>query len=272
MAIYAVGDLQGCYDELCRLLDQLNLDPVNDEVWFVGDLVNRGPKSLETLRLVASLGDTATVTLGNHDLHLLASAQNPDQADPMLMPVLNAPDADELLEWLGRRPLVHYRPEMNTLMVHAGLPPAWDPLQTIRLAREVEQRLRSDQRNSFFAQMYGELPDRWSDKLEGMDRLRFITNALTRTRFCYADGRLDFSEKGPPGTQPEDLIPWFELPDRATQSVRIVFGHWASLGLISKQNIVCIDTGCVWGRELTAIRLDGPLRIYTEQKGSDPLS
>ena len=266
MAIYAVGDVQGCYDELCRLLDRLDIDTPNDEIWFTGDLVNRGPKSLETLRLVASLGESATVTLGNHDLHLLAGARDPRTAEPSLIPVLNAPDAEELLEWLRHRPLAHYRPEMNTLMVHAGVPPAWDPLQTIRLAREVERRLQGDHWTDFFAQMYGQLPDRWSEDLQGMDRLRFITNALTRMRFCHADGRLEFSEKGPPGTQPGNLSPWFDLPDRATESVRIVFGHWASLGLVKTKNIVGIDTGCVWGRELTAVRLDGPLKVYSVTK------
>ena len=261
MAVYAIGDVQGCYDELSRLLEKLKFDSTRDELWFVGDLVNRGPRSLDVLRLVASFGHSATVTLGNHDLHLLAVAQDPATAEPDLAQVLNAPDAQELLDWLRHRPLVHYRPDQNTLMVHAGVPSAWDPLQTIRLAREVEHRLQSDQRDDFFAQMYGQTPDRWSEDLQGMDRLRFITNALTRMRFCYADGRLDFSDKGPPGTQSPELIPWFELPDRATESVRVVFGHWASLGLINTRNLVGIDTGCVWGRQLTAVRVDGPLRF-----------
>jgi bis(5'-nucleosyl)-tetraphosphatase (symmetrical) len=263
MAVYAIGDVQGCYDELSRLLEKLKFDLAGDELLFVGDLVNRGPRSLDVLRLITSFGESAHVTLGNHDLHLLAAAQSSEAVEPGLAQVFDAPDAHELLEWLRHQPLVHYRPDLNTLVVHAGVPPAWDPLQTIRLAREVEHRLRSDQRNDFFAQMYGQFPDRWSEDLQGMDRLRFITNALTRMRFCYADGRLEFSEKGPPGTQPADLFPWFSLPDRAAESVRVVFGHWASLGLINTENLIGIDTGCVWGRQLTAVRVDGPTRFYS---------
>ena len=263
MAVYAIGDVQGCYDELSRLLEKLNFDSTRDELWFVGDLVNRGPRSLDVLRLVSSFGESTYVTLGNHDLHLLAAAQSSKTVEPSLAQVIDASDAQELLEWLRHQPLVHYRPDLNTLLVHAGVPPGWDPLQTIRLAREVEHRLQSDRHNDFFAQMYGQFPDRWSEDLQGMDRLRFITNALTRMRFCYADGRLEFSEKGSPGTQPADLIPWFNLPDRAADSVRVVFGHWASLGLINTKNLVGIDTGCVWGRQLTAIRIDGPLRFYS---------
>jgi bis(5'-nucleosyl)-tetraphosphatase (symmetrical) len=263
MAIYAIGDVQGCYDELQRLLEKLHFDSSRDELWFVGDLVNRGPRSLNVLRLVASLGESVKISLGNHDLHLLAAAQNPKKAERSLADVLNAPDAEELLKWLRHQPLVHYRPDLNTMMVHAGVPSAWDPLQTIRLAREVEHSLQSDQRNAFFAQMYGQLPDHWSENLQGMERLRFITNALTRMRFCYADGRLEFTAKGPPGTQDPSLIPWFDLPDRAAKSVRVIFGHWASLGLIQTENLIGIDTGCVWGRELTAVRVDGPLRFFS---------
>jgi len=263
MAIYAIGDVQGCYDELARLLEQLNVDLTKDQLWFVGDLVNRGPRSLDVLRLVASFGNSATVTLGNHDLHLLAASQDPARADEGLTEVLAAQDADQLLEWLRHRPLVNYRPDMNTVMVHAGVAPQWDPLQTVKLAREVENALRGDRWKEFLANMYGQQPDRWSPDLTGADRLRFITNCLTRMRFCYTDGRLDFSQKGPPGEQPEGLVPWFDLPDRATQSVRIVCGHWSALGLLQRPNLLAIDTGCVWGRQLSAVRLDGPLRVYS---------
>lgn len=263
MAVYAIGDVQGCYEELSRLLETLDFDTTRDELWFVGDLVNRGPRSLDVLRLVASFGKSACVTLGNHDLHLLAVAQSPKMVEPGLAQIIDAPDAQELLNWLLYQPLVHYRADLNTLIVHAGIPPAWDPLQTMRLAREVEHQLQSDRRSDFFAQMYGQLPDRWSEDLQGMDRLRFITNALTRMRFCYADGRLEFSQKGPPGTQPSDLFPWFDLPGRAADSVRVVFGHWASLGLMKTKNLVGIDSGCVWGRQLTAVRVDGPLRFFS---------
>ena len=263
MAIYAIGDVQGCYDELSRLIDKLKFDPANDELWFVGDLVNRGPRSLDVLRLVASLNKSATVTLGNHDLHLLAIAECPETADAQLKPVITASDAEELLKWLSRQPMAVYRPELNTLMIHAGVERSWDPLQTVKLAREVESALRGDRRQDFLLHMYGCQPDRWSKDLEGMDRLRFITNCLTRIRFCYADGRLEFDHKEPPGQQPDHLIPWFDLPDRATQTVRIVYGHWASLGLLQRSNLLAIDTGCVWGRELTAVRLEGPSRIYS---------
>jgi bis(5'-nucleosyl)-tetraphosphatase (symmetrical) len=263
MATYAIGDVQGCYDELLRLLEKLQFDSARDELWFVGDLVNRGRRSLDVLRFVTSLGNSAIVSLGNHDLHLLAAAQNPKTAETGLAQILNAPDAEELLEWLRHQPLVHYRPDLNTVMVHAGIPLAWDPLQAIRLAREVEYWLQSDQRNEFFSQMYGQLPNLWSENLQGMDRLRFITNALTRMRFCFADGRLEFTAKGPPGTQDPSLLPWFDLPNRAAKSVRIIFGHWASLGLIRTENLIGIDTGCVWGRELTAVRVDGPLRFFS---------
>jgi bis(5'-nucleosyl)-tetraphosphatase (symmetrical) len=263
MAIYAIGDVQGCYDELSRLIDKLKFDPAEDELWFVGDLVNRGPRSLDVLRLVASLDRNVTVTLGNHDLHLLAVAESPDTADAELVPVIKANDAEELLNWLSHQSLAVYRPELNTLMVHAGVERSWDPLQTVKLAREVETALRGDQRADFLRHIYGSHPDRWSKDLSGMGRLRFITNCLTRMRFCYADGRLDFDHKVPPGEQPGDLIPWFDLPDRAAQTVRIVCGHWASLGFVQRFNLLAIDTGCVWGRELTAVRLGGPSRVYS---------
>ncbi len=265
MAVYAIGDVQGCHAELARLLDILKVDPAIDELWFVGDLVNRGPRSLDVLRLVKSLGRAAIVVLGNHDLHLLAYAvaglaRIPDDD---LRQVLDAPDCAELVEWLRARPLAHYRPDLNTLMVHAGVPPAWDPLQTVKLAREVERVLRGADCAWFLREMYGNEPDRWSPTLVGVERLRFITNALTRIRFCHPDGRLDFDAKGPPGSQPAGLVPWFDLPGRATRLVRVVFGHWSSLGLVQQSHLLGLDTGCVWGRTLTAVRLDGPARVFS---------
>ena len=260
MAVCAIGDVQGCYDDLRRLVDKLRFDPDRDELWFVGDLVNRGPQSLETLRFVHGLGDAALVVLGNHDLHLLAASEDSRRMDESMRAVIEADDADELLAWLRHRPLAVYRPEMNTLMVHAGVYLGWDPLQTVKLAREVERTLRGDDYAAFFAAMYGGEPAAWSADLTGVNRLRFITNCLTRTRFCYGDGRLEFEQKGPPGTQPEELVPWFDLEERATESVRIVCGHWSALGLMLRPNLLMIDTGCVWGRELTAVRLDGPLQ------------
>lgn len=272
MAIYAIGDVQGCCDDLERLIDTLRIDTNRDELWFVGDLVNRGPRSLDTLRLVRSLGPAATVVLGNHDLHLIALAQGNRQraADGELAEVLAAPDAAELVAWLKQQPLAHYRPELNTLMVHAGVAPQWDPLLTIKLAREVEQALRGRQCAAYLQDLYGEQPDRWSPALAGQDRLRFITNCLTRMRYCEIDGTLDLKEHGPPGSQPGHLRPWFELPARQSAMVRIVFGHWASLGLIQRDNLLGIDTGCVWGRRLTAVRLDGPARTFSVPCTSPP--
>jgi bis(5'-nucleosyl)-tetraphosphatase (symmetrical) len=264
VAIYAIGDVQGCHDELARLLDTLKLDPAADEAWFVGDLVNRGPRSLATLRLVKSLGRAAVVTLGNHDMHLLAyacgnSSRRPEQS---LRDVLEAPDRAELVDWLRSRSLVHYRPDLKTLMVHAGIAPEWDPLQAVKRAREVETVLRGEDWEEFLADMYGDEPARWSPKLTGTARLRFILNCLTRMRYCHADGSLDFAENGAPGSQAAGLVPWFEMPDRAAQAVRIVFGHWSSLGFLQRANLLGLDTGCVWGRSLTAVRLDGPARVF----------
>jgi len=260
MAIYAIGDVQGCHDELCELLDKIAPDPQKDELWFVGDLVNRGPKSLEVLRLVSSLGESAITVLGNHDLHLLALAfgNGARKNNRTLTAILDAPDAAELIEWLRRRPLAHYRPELRTLLVHAGLPPQWHPLQTIRLAREVEEVLRGPGADDFLKDLYGDLPDQWDPALGGHGRLRFIINALTRVRYCHRDGRLELRQKGPPGTQPEHLLPWFEVQPRASDTVRVVFGHWSSLGLMQRNGLLSVDTGCIWGGKLTAVRLDGP--------------
>lgn len=265
MAIYAIGDVQGCYDELKRLLAQLPINPARDELWFVGDLVNRGPRSLATLRYVRSLGKMATVVLGNHDIHLIALAMgNRSRAKAReLSDVLNAPDCDELVDWLRHRPLAHYRPELNTLMVHAGVPPQWDAPLTIRLAREVERVLRGPHCAEYIGDLYGEKPTRWSPKLRGQDRLRFITNCLTRMRYCQPDGKLDLRENGPPGSQSSGLHPWFDLRDRKTARVRVVFGHWASMGLRQRKYLLGIDTGCVWGRKLTAVRLDGPAQFFS---------
>jgi bis(5'-nucleosyl)-tetraphosphatase (symmetrical) len=264
MAIYAIGDVQGCYDSLARLLDHLKIDTATDEIWFVGDLVNRGPKSEAVLERVMSLGKAAVVTLGNHDLHLLALAagKTPGAEDRQLAAVLDHAQADRFISWLRRRPLVHYRPDLNTLMVHAGVIPDWNPLQIVKLAREVETVLQGPNGDEFLRDMYGEQPDQWNPELSGTDRLRFIVNCLTRIRFCHADGGLDFVHKGPPGSQPEELTPWFQMPMRAAAAVRIVFGHWASLGLLQHDNLIGLDTGCVWGRQLTAVRLNGPTKIF----------
>lgn len=260
MAIHAIGDVQGCYDELARLLDALRFDPSADQLWFTGDLVNRGPRSLEVLRLVKSLGEAAVVVLGNHDLHLLAYglAGHRRLRDRDLRALLDAPDGGELLDWLRHRPLLHHRGDLGTLLVHAGIAPAWSVGQALGHACEVEQVLRGAEHIAFLADMYGDEPGRWSADLEGMPRLRFITNCLTRMRYCSPDGRLDFADNGPPGSQAPGLVPWFEVAGRAAAATRIVFGHWSALDLLQRPGLLGIDTGCVWGRTLTAARLDGP--------------
>ncbi len=261
MATYAVGDVQGCYDELRAALDQVAFDPVEDRLWFVGDLVNRGPKSLEVLRFVRGLGENAISVLGNHDLHLLALAAGrklPGEKDTF-GEVMAAPDHDELIDWLRHRPLMHYDPILEFALLHAGLPPQWTTTQALLRAREVEQVLRSDDHVAFFAEMYGNKPKRWSDDLQGMDRLRFITNCFTRLRFVAPDGRLLLKEKGPPGSVREPgALPWFDHPQRASRGTRIVFGHWSTLGYAARNNVWAIDTGCLWGGALTLLRLDAP--------------
>ncbi|MFN2309331.1 MAG: symmetrical bis(5'-nucleosyl)-tetraphosphatase [Gammaproteobacteria bacterium] len=260
MAVYAVGDLQGCHDELRRLLDQLRFDPARDRLWLAGDLVNRGPRSLEALRFVRDLGAAAVTVLGNHDLHLLAAAAHAERLKPQdtLDAILGAPDRDELLDWLRRRPLLHHDAALGYTLIHAGLPPQWDLALATACAREVEDQLRSDAYAEYFAHLYGNQPTQWSEQLRGWERLRFITNCLTRLRYCSPDGHLALTHKGAPGSQPPPLRPWFELPERRSRGLRIVFGHWSTLGPREDPGIYPLDSGCVWGGQLTALRLDGP--------------
>ncbi len=263
MAIYAVGDLQGCYDAFRHLLDKLKFDPDKDRLWLTGDLVNRGPKSLKTLRFVRGLGKSAKVVLGNHDLHLLAVAHGiGDSTDRLgsLARILKADDRDELLDWLRRRPLVHYSKKLNTLLVHAGLPPQWSIGNTLARAHEVETRLRDQNYVKFLGIMYDDSPNRWAGELSGNKRLRFIVNCLTRIRMVDKIGRLDFEHKGPPDAARKGLRPWFEIEDPAWKGTRIVFGHWSALGLIINPDLICVDTGCVWGRHLTAVQIGKRLR------------
>ena len=260
MAVYAIGDIQGCYDPLARLLDHLRFDPVADVLWLVGDLVNRGPHSVEVLRLVHGLGKRTVTVLGNHDLTLLAVAAGqvkPKRKDTFHT-ILAAPDRDELLDWLRRRPLLHHDPTLNFTLIHAGLPPQWDLALAQRCAAELEATLRGPDCGDFLAHMFGGEPRRWRDDLTGYDRLRFIVNALTRMRFCTADGALSFSGKGPPGSQEPGLLPWFAAPGRRNADLNLVFGHWAALGYYRAPGIYALDSGCVWGKRLTAIRLDEP--------------
>jgi len=263
MAVYAIGDLQGCYSELIDLLGYINFDAGSDQLWFSGDLVNRGPQSLDCLRFAKALGRNAVTVLGNHDLHLLAIAagkMKPRQKDTF-EDILVARDREELLEWLRQQPLMHYDQAAGHLMVHAGLPPQWNLDTARQLAGEVEIMLRGDNIDTFYENMYGNQPDLWSEDLTGMDRLRFITNCFTRIRYCHKDGRLDLTDKNPPGRQARHLIPWFQIESRATQDIPILFGHWASLPFgnikdFTRYNVYPLDTGCVWGRRLTAMRLE----------------
>ena len=259
MAVYAIGDIQGCYGQLRDLLERLAFDPARDRLWFSGDLVNRGPQSLEVLRFVRDLGDRAVTVLGNHDLHLLAISSGNDRKkeDASLNAILSAPDRDDLLYWLSHRPLMHADTDLDFCMVHAGLPPQWDIDTALACAREVETVLQDEKASAdLFARMYGNRPDLWSERLEGMDRWRYIINCFTRVRYCDLDGRLGLKDKGPPGSQSAGLLPWFKIPGRRSAGRRIAFGHWSTLGYLATDNVWALDTGCLWGGALTALRLD----------------
>ena len=263
MSIYAIGDVQGCFDELLRLLDTISFDKNTDQLWFAGDLVNRGPKSLETLRFVKSLGDSAVTVLGNHDMHLLAASctQKIALKKDALSQVLEAPDREELVHWLRQQPLFHYNDDF--CMVHAGLPPQWDFKKTQKMASIAEQTLRSPDYAAFLKQMYGNKPNIWSSSLKGTPRLRFIINCFTRMRYCDLNGRLDFANSGPPGSQPKGLLPWFEVPNRKSADLRIICGHWSTLGYYEGSNCYAIDTGCLWGGQLTALKLGDPVQRFS---------
>jgi bis(5'-nucleosyl)-tetraphosphatase (symmetrical) len=260
MATYAVGDLQGCAEEFQALLDALSFDPAHDRLWLVGDLVNRGPQSLETLRNVRALGEAAITVLGNHDLHLLAVAhtQRRSKSQDTLEAVLQASDREELLHWLRHRPLLHHDPQLGYTLIHAGLAPQWDLEQATACAREVESALRTDRYLPFLENMYGDEPRRWSEQLTGWPRLRFIVNCLTRLRLCTQDGFIEARHKGAPVDAPAGLMPWFKVPSRRSQSLRVVCGHWSALGYHNSDGVLSIDTGCVWGGSLCAVRLDAP--------------
>jgi bis(5'-nucleosyl)-tetraphosphatase (symmetrical) len=262
MATYAIGDVQGCFEQLQQLLEHINFDQSVDRLRFVGDLVNRGPQSLAVLRFVYALGDRAITVLGNHDLHLLATihgVRKPSKGDTLTQ-ILDAPDRDELFEWLRRQPLMHEHPLSGRIVVHAGVSPQWS-LETARnCARELEAVLQGPQLLSFLKQMYGNEPRRWDDDLDGYDRLRYITNAFTRMRYCKLDGSLDFDEKNSPGRQAKTLRPWFEVEQQRDPQVPVVFGHWATLqieqAIDAVHGVHHIDTGCVWGGPLSALRED----------------
>lgn len=256
MATYVIGDIQGCYNEFQRLLEAVRFDPAQDKLWLVGDLVNRGPNSVGVLRLVKSLGDSAVTVLGNHDLSLLALSEGHGRihSGDTMDSVLDAPDREDLLTWLRCQKLVHL--EDRHLMVHAGLLPQWSAQQALVLAQEVETVLRGPHYRELFAHIYGNQPVRWEENLTGHDRLRVIINACTRLRVCTAEGAMEFKFKGEVGRIPSGWLPWFDVPGRASADVTVVCGHWSALGLLVKPNLIALDTGCLWGGPMTAIRLE----------------
>ena len=275
MATYAIGDVQGCYAELRRLIDTLRFDDRHDHLVFVGDLVNRGPGSLEVLRFVRGLADRARTVLGNHDLHLLtvAAGFSKLRPDDTLDAVLRAPDRDALLDWLCRQPLALRLDPFNGaehMVVHAGLLPSWSVDQALALAGEVHAALSGPEYLEFFANMYGSRPDQWRDSLGGYDRLRVIVNAMTRMRFCSAQGRMEFQTKGEAAQAPPGFMPWFDVPARSSATHTIVCGHWSALGLQVRPRLLALDTGCVWGGALTALRLDDRAVFQVPAGGRSP--
>ena len=258
--IYLMGDLQGCCQALDRMLQTIDFSPSRDHLFVLGDLVNRGPDSLGVLRRLRGLDNAATCLLGNHDLHLLAVAHGVRKMhrSDTLAPILDAPDREDWLLWLRQQRLaVHAH---GWLMVHAGVVPQWDAAQTVALAGEVETMLRSPEVGEFLTTMYGNEPARWDERLQGVDRWRCVVNSLTRLRFCAADGTMEFATKEGAGGAPEGYMPWFEVPGRRTQGTPVAFGHWSTLGLVNRDDLLALDTGCLWGGHLTAARVDGATR------------
>jgi len=255
MALYAIGDIQGCHAEFCELLDLIGFSPREDRLWLVGDLVNRGPDSLAVLREVMALGQAATTVLGNHDFHLLtvAAGHRAPHGGDTIDPILAAPDRDAIIAWLTARPLVAL--ENDLLLVHAGLLPSWTPATALMLSREVQAMLASDRAHHFLGVLYGDEPRQWSDNLDGDDRLRVVVNACTRLRFCTADDTMELREKRGPQHTPAGFLPWFAHPERRSAGVTVVCGHWSTLDLMLAPNVLMLDSGCLWGGTLTAVRL-----------------
>ena len=256
MATYAIGDIQGCFYAFQKLIESINFSPEVDTLWLVGDVINRGAYSLEVLRWCYKHQDSIQMVLGNHDLHTIAVAhgiRKPNRSDT-IQSIIEAPDADTLLTWLRQQPLIVNNE--NYVMVHAGLLPQWQLIDALSYAKEVECALQSNHYVDFLSHMYGNTPNRWQDNLDGYDRLRLVVNAMTRMRVCSPDGALDFSFKGELKDVPNGLIPWFDLPNRVSIHQTIIFGHWSALGLQQRDNIVALDTGCLWGGKLTALCLE----------------
>lgn len=265
VSTYLIGDIQGCHGALAHLLQTINFSPSRDTVYLLGDLINRGPQSAEVLRRCMAAGDSIRALLGNHDLHLLASAygvRQPGRRDT-LQDILQAPDRDVLLHWVSQQPLARHIQTAggeDLLMVHAGVLPQWDLQQTLSLADEVHQIVKSKDLPDFLQTMYGNLPNAWNDGLTGSDRLRVIVNALTRIRFCTPEGQMDFDSAESAEAGPAGLLPWFECPDRQTAGTTIAFGHWSTLGLLNRPHLMALDTGCVWGGCLSAMEIGSSLQ------------
>jgi bis(5'-nucleosyl)-tetraphosphatase (symmetrical) len=272
MRLFAIGDIQGCASEFDALLRKVEFRPSRDRLWLVGDLVNRGPDSLAVLRRVMGLGRSVTCVLGNHDLHLLATVAGRRELSPAdtFGEVLDAPDLRDIVDWLRHRPLLHHDRAAKRVLVHAGVPPPWTVAQARAEARDVETLLRGRQWRYALRTMYGGEPSAWSPKLRGADRRRYTINALTRMRYCDRRGRLDLSYSGAPGTQPKGLMPWFDVAGRRAAGAHIVFGHWAALGLLRRADVTALDTGCVWGNKLTAVRLDRRARAVQVSAAARP--
>lgn len=267
MTIYAIGDIQGCFTELQNLLKHINFSSDNDTLWFAGDLINRGPKSLETLRFIKSLGKNAITVLGNHDLHALAvRAGIKKDKHGTLSNLLTAPDADELFLWLRKQPLIHFDATLNYTLVHAGIPANWDLKSALKYGTELHEVLASDNYLEFLKNMYGDQPNIWHEDLTGWNRLRYICNGFTRMRYCFENGSLNLTEKNSPdvvsSTSNDNLLPWFDVKNRKTKSENIIFGHWSTLGLKIEDGLYALDTGCLWGNHLTALKIDSSLNYY----------
>nr|WP_174407402.1 symmetrical bis(5'-nucleosyl)-tetraphosphatase [Basilea psittacipulmonis] len=265
--IWAIGDVQGCGDTLVKLLSQPLISDENTQYWFAGDLINRGPKSLQTLRYIMSLGDKAVCVLGNHDLHLLAvyaGIRTMNKSDT-LQEILDAPDVEDIIDWLRSKPLAYY--SCGHLMVHAGVMSRWDLETTLRLSNEVSQALQSKKWQKYLKKMYGNEPNQWKESLTGSKRLRVIVNGFTRMRMCNRKGGMEFTYKDSPEKVKDALMPWFDVPGRLTENERIVFGHWSTLGLKITKHLLALDTGCVWGGQLSAVRLKDNRLIQVDYCG-----